>query len=186
MLLIPDTSFCEGIQDAPRSVPRFHRVAPGIYRGGQPEPEGFKWLKQQGIKTIINLRREHDEREEIEALGLNYVYLPMDAREEVPMSTLHAFLSTLTNPALQPVFIHCRRGADRTGFMVAIYRVAEEGWSAKRAYSEARDNGLRWWYRGLKRQLYEYAEKIKSGERESSGESSPGARDRPRAEVGLP
>jgi len=80
-LLIAGSSYCQDIQDAPSSVPRFHRVAPGIYRGGQPQLEGFKWLKEQGIKTIINLRREHDEGEEIKALGLNYVYLPMDARD---------------------------------------------------------------------------------------------------------
>jgi len=162
--------YCREIPSAPESVPRFHEVTQGIYRGGQPRPEGFEWLKQQGIKTIVNLRREHDEREQVKALGLDYVYLPMDARDEIPMSTLKAFLDILTNPARQPVFVHCRRGADRTGFMVGIYRVAEEGWSAKRAYSEAREIGMRWWYRGLKRQLYEYADKFHGGVKELPGE----------------
>lgn len=162
--------FGESIQNAPASVPRFHQVAPGVYRGGQPRPEGFEWLKRQGIKTIINLRKEHDERNEIEALGLNYVYIPVDPRDEIPMSTLRMFLDTLTDPARQPVFVHCHRGADRTGFMVGVYRVAREGWSAPKAYAQARDIGMRWWYRGLKRQLYEYAEKFQGGGRDSRGE----------------
>lgn len=170
LLMAAGGAFGEDIQNAPHNVPRFHQVAPGIYRGGQPKAEGFEWLKRQGVKTIINLRMEHDERREIEALGLNYVYIPMDARDEVPMSTLRMFLDTLSDPDRQPVFVHCQRGADRTGFMVGVYRVAREGWSAKKAYSEARDIGMRWWYRGLKRQLYEYAEQIHGSGKESAGE----------------
>ena len=162
--------FCDSIQNAPDSIPRFHQVSPGIYRGGQPKPEGFEWLKRQGFKTIINLRREHDERKQIATLGLNYVYLPLDARDEIPMNTLQTFLDALTDPARQPVYVHCQRGADRTGFMVGVYRVEKEGWSAKRAYSEARDIGMRWWYRGLKRQLYEYEERIHGRGKESAGE----------------
>ena len=86
------------------------------------------------------------------------------------MNTLQTFLDALTDPARQPVYVHCQRGADRTGFMVGVYRVEKEGWSAKRAYSEARDIGMRWWYRGLKRQLYEYEERIHGRGKESAGE----------------
>jgi len=145
---------------APKSLPRFLQVAPGIYRGGQPQDGGYEWLKQHGVKTIINLRSERDERTQVEALGLNYVYLPMDALGEIPPNAIQTFLDTVSDPARQPVFIHCHRGADRTGFMVGVFRIAKQGWSPEQAYEEARDIGMRWWYRGLKRQLFEFAAKI--------------------------
>ena len=145
---------------APKSLPRFLQVAPGIYRGGQPQDGGYEWLKQHGVKTIINLRSERDERIQVEALGLNYVYLPMDALGEIPPNAIQTFLDTVSDPARQPVFIHCHRGADRTGFMVGVFRIAKQGWSPEQAYEEARDIGMRWWYRGLKRQLFEFAAKI--------------------------
>lgn len=100
---------------APKSLPRFHQVAPGVYRGGQPKDGGYEWLKQRGVKTIINLRSERDERKRVESLGFNYVYLPMDARDEISPGAIQIFLDTVSDPARQPVFIHCRRGADRTG-----------------------------------------------------------------------
>jgi len=146
--------------EAPKSIPRFLQVAPGIYRGGQPQDGGYEWLKQHGVKTIINLRSERDERTQVEALGLNYVYLPMDALGEIPPNAIQTFLDTVSDPARQPVFIHCHRGADRTGFMVGVFRIAKQGWSPEQAYEEARDIGMRWWYRGLKRQLFEFAAKI--------------------------
>lgn len=154
---------------APQSLPRFIQVAPGVYRGGQPKPAGYEWLKQHGVKTIINLRREHDERKQIESFGFNYVYLPMGPTDEISPSTIQMFLATVSDPARQPVFIHCRRGADRTGFMVGIFRVSQQGWSAEKAYDEAREVGMRWWYRGLKRQLYEFAEKLRSVQSAAAG-----------------
>jgi tyrosine-protein phosphatase SIW14 len=145
-------------QPAP-SIPQFQQVTPELFRGGQPAPEGFGFLKWRGIRTVINLREEHDERELVEKLGMNYVYIPLDAWDRVPDQAIKRFFNVVNDPASQPVFVHCRRGADRTGFMIGLYRIAEQGWSARQAYGEARALGLRWWYRGLKHQLYDFAER---------------------------
>jgi protein-tyrosine phosphatase len=51
------------------------------------------------------------------------------------------------------VFVHCKRGADRTGAVVGLYRVLRQDWSVDRAYDEARAIGMRWWYSGVKKQL---------------------------------
>lgn len=139
------------------AIPRFQQVAPNLYRGGQPDPAGFEFLKQKGVKTIINLRREYDEKELVEKLGMKYVGIPLDARETISDQAIKQFFSIVSDPAHQPVFVHCRRGADRTGVMVGFYRIAYRGWDGPKAYDEAREVGMRWWYRGLKRQLYEFA-----------------------------
>ncbi len=142
----------------PESIPRFHQVTPKLYRGGQPSDRGYERLRQIGIKTVVNLRSEYDDRTKVEALGLQYVYFPLEATKPVSRETIQAFLDTVNNPTKQPVFVHCLRGVDRTGVMIAIYRVSAQGWSAERAYDEAREIGMRWWYLGPRRQLFEFAE----------------------------
>jgi protein tyrosine/serine phosphatase len=134
-------------------------VVPGLYRGGQPTPAGFRFLKWRGIKTVINLREEHDQRELVEKLGMKYVHIPLNAWDPVSDDAIRTFFRAVNDPANQPVFVHCQRGTDRTGVMVGFYRIAFEGWDGPRAYKEARAIGMRWWYRGLKKQLLGFAER---------------------------
>ena len=42
----------------------------------------------------------------------------------------------MADPAKRPVFVHCKHGADRTGTMVAFYRILFEGWSKDEAIRE--------------------------------------------------
>ncbi|PYS55762.1 MAG: hypothetical protein DMG13_02840 [Acidobacteria bacterium] len=148
------------VSDLPRGIqiPRFQRVAEGLYRGGQPGKGGFEFLKQQGIKTVINFRAENDEADLIKTLGLNYVWIPMSIQpwSKIPDDAIAKYFETLRNPDNFPIFFHCRRGADRTGAMTAFYRIAVEGWDGKKAYSEARQIGLRWWYRSIKQQVFDF------------------------------
>jgi len=139
-------------------VPRFQKVAEGLYRGGQPTREGFEALRRMGIKTIVNLRAEHDEQALVKELGMNHVHIPLNSADRIPEEAIQTFLRVLADRGDQPVFVHCMRGADRTGVMVGLYRIAYEGWSADKAYEEARDLGMRWWHRELRHQLYEFSE----------------------------
>jgi len=140
-------------------IPRFLKVDDGFYRGGQPTRAGFEFLKNHGFKTVINLRQENDEAAIVQELGMNYVHLPMSVKpwSKIPDRAIEKYFEVLNNPDNYPIFIHCRRGADRTGAMVGFYRVAAQGWSGKKAYSEARDVGMRWWYPGLKDQIKDFA-----------------------------
>jgi len=157
--LFAETALAETEVLPGKDVPRFSEVAPGVHRGGQPTREGFEFLKRQGIRTVINLRDDHDERETVEKLGMKYVRIPLNAWDRVSDEAIATFFQVVRDPAQQPVFVHCRRGADRTGFVIGLYRIAEQQWSAEQAYDEARELGMRWWYRGLKRQLFEFAAK---------------------------
>jgi tyrosine-protein phosphatase SIW14 len=141
------------------SIPRFQKVSDALYRGGQPEKDGFEYLKSQGIRTVINLRDEsNDEEPVVRSLGMNYVRIPMNVTvgSKIPQADIAKYFEILANPENYPIFIHCRRGADRTGAMVGFYRIAVEGWTGKKAYDEARKIGMRWWYPGLKDQLYTF------------------------------
>jgi tyrosine-protein phosphatase SIW14 len=164
LLLVPTLLIAEQLPTT-KDIPRFLKVAGGLYRGGQPVNGGFEFLKKQGVKTIINLREENDEESAVRGLGMNYIHLPMDVdpftRSTVPETAIQKYFEILSNPENLPVFIHCKRGADRTGTMVGLFRIAVQGWDAKRAYTEARDVGMRWWYPGLKNQLYNFKPDMK-------------------------
>ncbi len=134
---------------APPDLPNFHPVAPGIYRGAAPTEAGLKRLKAMGIKTVIDLRiaPKTVKKEGIFArsLGFHWINLPMGADPPTPKQVA-TLLATLKRAPAEPVFVHCQHGADRTGCMLGIYRVTQEGWSFPRAYTEMRQDGFdpRW------------------------------------------
>ena len=144
---------------AEKQIPRFSMLADGLYRGGQPDQKGFEFLKKQGFKTIINLRAESDEANIVKQLGMNYVQIPIDELRpwsKIPDSAITKYFALVNDPANYPIFFHCRRGADRTGAFAALYRIALQHWTPKKAYDEARDIGMRWYYSGLKQQIYDF------------------------------
>jgi protein tyrosine/serine phosphatase len=98
-------------------------------------------LKKLGIKTIINLRSFRSDRNEIKDTGLEYEQIRVDAwhiRDKAVIS----FLQIVTDPNRTPVFVHCQQGADRTGTMCAIYRIAVQDWSKDEAISEMKKGGF--------------------------------------------
>jgi tyrosine-protein phosphatase SIW14 len=158
-----------------KEIPRFHMVAEGLYRGGQPSSQGFELLRDRGIKTVINLRMEDDESAVVQSLGMNCVHIPVEDTEastQIPEAAIAKYFEVVNNPANYPIFFHCHHGVDRTGTMAALYRMAIQGWSAEQAYTEALTIGMRPQYAGLKAQIYDFVyERLSwrtSGSRSSS------------------
>lgn len=117
-------------------LPNLFRVSDGLYRGAQPSrTDGYASLTEMGIKTVVNLRGGHDEEDLCREHGLNYVYIPMRAWSFDEEDVIR-FLQVASRAENQPVFVHCRRGADRAGMAVAAYRVVVEGWSREDALFE--------------------------------------------------
>ena len=112
-----------------------YKVSDTLYRGEQPTADGFKGLEKLGIKTVVNLRSLHSDRDKLEGTSLAYESIPMEAWDPEP-EQVEQFLKIATDPSKQPVFVHCQHGADRTGTMVAVYRIVVEGWDRKKAIDE--------------------------------------------------
>ncbi len=126
-------------------VPNFHKVDDRIYRGAQPNAEGFRNLARLGIKTIIDLRSNSaSEQRTVEAAGMRYVAMPWSGYEAPTADQMSRLLVILHDSAAAPVFVHCRRGADRTGTAIACYRVMHDHWDNQKALSEARSCGMSW------------------------------------------
>jgi len=132
------------------------RVANGIFRGAQPEPEGYATLKTMGIRTVINLRTCHGERRAVEAAGMRYVEIPMSFWRDVDPAVVRKALSAMTDPANQPVFVHCSRGADRMGVVAAVYRMEVDGWSEAEAEAEMEAFGFHEIWSQLKEYVRRY------------------------------
>ncbi|MGZ8474410.1 MAG: fused DSP-PTPase phosphatase/NAD kinase-like protein [Candidatus Deferrimicrobiaceae bacterium] len=107
---------------------------------------------------MINLRTPHGEREAIEAAGMRYVEIPMNVRKNVDPAAVRKALSVMTDPANQPVFVHCSRGTDRTGVLAAVYRMEVDGWSEAEAEAEMEAFGFHEFWSQLKEFVRRYPE----------------------------
>lgn len=123
-------------------VGNFHQVDEHVYRGAQPNGEGFSGLAKLGIKTVIDLRGERSEEHAVERTGMRYIRLAWSGFKAPEESQIASVLALLDDSSGWPVFVHCRRGADRTGTAIACYRIAHDHWTNERALEEARSLGM--------------------------------------------
>ena len=123
-----------------QGVSNFGRIAPKIYRGGQPSNEGLSGLRALGVNTVISftLGEEGAKAEAAEAarLGMDYLGLPWSTEDIQDPDQVHTFLAYISEHPDRTLFVHCKAGADRTGVMIALSRIAIDGWPAQQAVDE--------------------------------------------------
>ncbi|HEV2494980.1 MAG TPA: tyrosine-protein phosphatase [Terriglobia bacterium] len=129
-----------------QGIRNFSQVDDHVYRGGQPTGEGFAYLAKLGVKTIIDLR-EHDGRSRAEeqvvtADGMKYMNVPMTGLTPPTEAQITEILTLLEDYTTGPVFVHCQRGADRTGTVIGAYRIDHDHWDNARALAEAKSLGM--------------------------------------------
>lgn len=136
-----------GAGGASRAVPNLGRVTPRLLRGGQPTAEGLQQLAAMGVHVVVNLRRETfpdaGEQALVESLGMRYVAVPMHGLWAPSDAEVAAALEALCVHRHEVVFVHCRRGAERTGVVVAAARIAFQGWTVAEARAEMDAFGFR-------------------------------------------
>src|SRR3974390_633074 len=119
----------------------FYEVTPNLYRGAQPSIEGMKELKAMGVKTVLNLRTFHSDNSLVSSGELKLARLhmkPWHAEDE----DVVAFLKIASDTNNLPLFVHCQRGADRTGMICAVYRIVYCGWTKEAAIQEMEEGGF--------------------------------------------
>jgi protein tyrosine phosphatase (PTP) superfamily phosphohydrolase (DUF442 family) len=142
------TTFAERVADLP--IPNLAKLDEGVWRGGAPDLDGLRALKAHGFKTLVDLQMGATLKAESEAMGLRVVEIPMRADISCTPPTadqVRQFLDVVTDPANQPVFVHCKKGCDRTGTMCALYRMEVDGWKRDDAIEEMHAFGYHTWYR---------------------------------------
>ncbi len=138
-------------------LPNLHKVTDSLYRGAQPEETGFAELEKLGIKTVVNLRAFHSDRDNLKGTRL--------AGKEISFKTWHPededvlqFLRICADTNNAPIFVHCQHGADRTGTMCAIYRMLFCGWTKEESVREMTEGGFG--FHGVWQNLLEYLDKL--------------------------
>ena len=118
-----------------------NQVASNLYRSAQPTAQGFKNLAASlHVQTDLNLRAGYDDVDLLKGTGI--------AGEHVPMTTfitkdevIKALKIIIAAQKKGPVLVHCQRGADRTGAVMAMYRIVVQGWSKQQALDEMEHGG---------------------------------------------
>jgi protein tyrosine phosphatase (PTP) superfamily phosphohydrolase (DUF442 family) len=137
----PDTAFAGAWAQliVKPSLENCYKISDTLYRGAQPTREGFEELKKMGVRTVVNLRSNHSDKDLLPE-GMREVRIPMTIWK-AETSQILKFLDTVTDPRNQPVFVHCQEGVDRTGLMCAVYRVLAGGWEKDQAVEEMKQIG---------------------------------------------
>jgi tyrosine-protein phosphatase SIW14 len=139
----PPTQHSMGSRKHYVGLPGFAEVSPELFRGGQPGADGLEALKKMGVAIVVDMRGSRSKHEEaaVRKLGMHYVSIPWHC--PFPNDEAFArFLRLIQENRGRKVFVHCRLGDDRTGLAVAVYRMADEGWSAEEAMSEMKEFGF--------------------------------------------
>jgi len=126
-----------------KGVGNFGEVTPNLFRGAQPSQQGFEALAKMGVDIVVDAvgNRADSEGKQVGKLGMRYVAIPWHCpfpHDDV----LVQFLKLLQENPKKRVFVHCRLGDDRTGMMIAAYRMAAQGWTAEEAMHEMQQFGF--------------------------------------------
>ena len=129
-----------------QGINNFYQVDEHVYRGAQPTTEGFKYLATIGIKTVLDLREDGErataEAQLVTSLGMQYVNVAMTGLTPPTLAEITRILALLEDGTAGVVFVHCMRGADRTGAVIAAYRIDHDHWDNSRALKEALSFGM--------------------------------------------
>jgi hypothetical protein len=155
---------------AAHAIGAFEQVSPGIFRGPELKTdEDYERLYDHGIKTILTLsnssRKAWLELKMVRGKHIRVIHAPMSAPGgiffEPNSAVIHQALKVLDNHKYWPIYVHCWHGEDRTGLLIALHRVFNEGWEPARAYAEMLDKGFHRIFFGLTRFYWRISKRAK-------------------------
>lgn len=135
-------------------IRHFGKVDGRIYRGETPTEKTFHTLERLGVKTIVDLRMVSKRGAAAEAAlarahGMTYTNLPLPGLGRPRPLKIRRVLNYIYSVS-GPLYLFCRRGCDRTGLVIACYRIEHDHWSHQAALQEAVRYGLSIFERGMK------------------------------------
>lgn len=123
-------------------IDNFYKVTDGIYRGDRPTADDLIELQNLGVKTLLDLEYFHTDRYVVAESKTNFKFLhirmnPWDIDDEDIVTAL----DILTDKNNYPIYVHCKHGSDRTGVVIAMYRIVVQGWTKEEAITEMKGGG---------------------------------------------
>lgn len=119
-----------------------YRVSEKLYRSAQPMQGGLVSAQALGIRTVLSLQVVDFDSglDETADLSLSLVHVPMVPSSVTDEDVLKALRAIQASDG--PVLVHCLHGADRTGTVVAMYRIVFQNWSKDKAIDEMTNGGF--------------------------------------------
>ena len=143
------------------TIKNFGQMDERFFRGGQPKENDYSQLAALGIKTVIDLQDEPKayEKQNVEALGMKYVNIPMSDKDYPPMAKIEQFLKLVDDPTTGKFYVHCAGGRHRTGVIGAVYRFNHYNWNYDQVYAEMKkyDYYSRWGHGDMKKFVKDYS-----------------------------
>ena len=130
---------------------RLYQLNDSVFRSDQPSKKGFQLLEAEGVKTILNFRRNKKDDKKAANTGLILKHFPLKTKELTEAQIITAL--KLIQTSEKPILIHCWHGSDRTGAISAAYRIVFEGWDKEKAIEELRKKEFGYhenWYPNVK------------------------------------
>ena len=122
-----------------KGLPNLFQVTPDLYRSAQPDKTGMMNARNMGIKTVLSFRTSNKDEKLNEATGLILRRVPIKTHNIKESDIVDALRIIRVSP--KPVLVHCLHGADRTGLIMAMYRMVFQGWSKEEAKDEMINGG---------------------------------------------
>jgi uncharacterized protein (TIGR01244 family) len=131
---------------ATASATEFAELRPGLHTGAQPTREDLAEFSRQGVRTVIDLRtdeedRGFDEATEVERRGMRYVRLPIGGADDLTAENATALKKTLDQSG-DGVLLHCASG-NRVGALLALMAAQHESATPAEALDFGRRAGLK-------------------------------------------
>jgi len=132
-----DPSWASGITTT--SLHNLYKLNDSIYRSEQPDADAFHYLSSIGLKTVLDLRDSHSDTPFFKANSFTYFNVPIITRNFNDSEVVQSLRIIKNSP--KPILVHCKRGSDRTGLVMAMYRIIFENWSKEKALEEMKNGG---------------------------------------------
>ena len=143
------------------TIKNFGQMDDRFFRGAQPKENDYQQLAALGIKTVIDLQAEPRayEKQNVEALGMKYVNIPMSDKDYPESAKIDQFLKLVDDPTTGKFYVHCAGGRHRTGVMGAVYRFNRYNWNYDQVYAEMKkyDFYTRWGHGDMKKFVQDYS-----------------------------
>jgi len=148
---------------ASEGILNFGKINEMLYRGAQPDDAAIAHLKSLGVKTIISLHttKEASNNEAAQAAtnGITFTNIPLAGLSRPADADVLKILSIIETSS-GPVFVHCEHGCDRTGTIIACYRMRHDHWTGEAALEEANKYGMSHLERGMRAYVREFAKAL--------------------------
>lgn len=118
-------------------VNNFHKVNEELYRCGQPSKKDMQLIEQHGIKTVLNLRHKRSDKNELKGTGLIQKEVNINTWKISEEDLITAL--KIIDKSEKPIVVHCLHGADRTGAVIAAYRIVYDNWNKEKAIAELKE-----------------------------------------------